>query len=48
MLILVLMLVSSFVTVGAFAVLLLSTSREVVSGIDVINADGGKTALIVY
>jgi hypothetical protein len=39
-----------FVAFGTFGALLLSggISREVVSEIDVINADGGKTALVVY
>jgi hypothetical protein len=49
-LLLVIALIVAFVAFGAFAGLLLSgvISREVVSEIDVINADGGKTALIVY
>jgi flavorubredoxin len=46
----VLILVAVFVAFGTFAGLLLSgaISREVVSEIDVKNADGSKTALIVY
>ena len=49
-LVLVFILIVTFVAFGAFAGLLMSgiLSREVVSEIDVINADGGKTALIVY
>ena len=40
----------AFVAVGAFAGLLMSgiISREVVSDIEVINANGGKVALVVY
>ena len=43
-------LIAVFVAFGAFAGLLMAgtISREVVSEIDVINADGSKTALIVY
>ena len=46
----VLILVAVFAAFGTFAGLLLSgaISREVVSEIDVKNADGSKTALIVY
>ena len=46
----VLILIAVFVAFGAFAGLLMAgtISREVVSEIDVINADGSKTALIVY
>jgi flavorubredoxin len=46
----VLVLIVMFVAFGTFAGLLLSgaINREVVSEIDVKNADGSKTALIVY
>jgi len=48
--VLVLALIVAFAAFGAFAGMLMSgaISREVVSEIDIINADGGKTALIVY
>jgi hypothetical protein len=46
----VLILIVAFVAFAVFAGLLMSgiINREVVSGIDVVNADGGKTALVVY
>ena len=46
----VLILIVAFVAYAAFGVLLVTgmINREVVSEIDVINADGGKTALVVY
>jgi flavorubredoxin len=49
-LVLIIALVAVFVAFGAFAGLLLSgaISREVISEIDVINADGSTVALIVY
>jgi hypothetical protein len=49
-LVFIFILIAAFVAFGTFAGLLLAgvISREVVSGIDVINANGGKTALIVY
>jgi hypothetical protein len=49
-LVFILILIAVFVAFAAFAGLLLAgmISREVVSEIDVINADGNKTALIVY
>jgi hypothetical protein len=48
--VIVVILIAAFVAFGAFAGLLLSgaISREVVSEIAVKNADGAKTALIVY
>jgi hypothetical protein len=48
--VLVLALIVAFAAFGAFAGLLMSgiISREVVSEIEVINADGAKTALVVY
>lgn len=47
---LILVLIAVFVAFAAFAGLLLTgaISREVVSEIDIINADGDKTALVVY
>jgi len=50
LLVFVVTLIAVFVAFGAFAGLLMAgtISREVVSEIDVINADGSKTALIVY
>lgn len=49
-LVFVLILIVALVAFAAFAGLLMTgmINREVVSGIDVINADGSKTALIVY
>jgi hypothetical protein len=49
-LVFIFILIAAFVAFGTFADLLLAgvISREVASGIDVINADGGKTALIAY
>ena len=48
--ILVLVVIAAFVTFGAFAGLLMSgmINREVVSDVDIVNADGAKTALVVY
>ena len=48
--VLVFILIVAFVAFGAFAGLLMSgtISREVASEIDVINAEGDKTALVVY
>ena len=45
-----LMLIAVFVAFAAFAGLLMAgmINRDVVSGIDVNNSDGGKTALVVY
>jgi hypothetical protein len=49
-LVVVLILIAAFVAFAAFGGLLLSgvLSREVVSEIEVMNADGSKTALVVY
>jgi flavorubredoxin len=49
-LVLIIVLIVAFAAFGGFAGLLMSgaISREVVSEIDVKNADGSKTALIVY
>jgi hypothetical protein len=48
--VIVFILIAAFVAFGTFAGLLMSgiISREIVSEIDVKNADGSKTALIVY
>jgi flavorubredoxin len=46
----ILALIVAFAAFGAFAGMLMSgvISREVVSEIDIINGDGGETALVVY
>jgi flavorubredoxin len=50
LLLLILIAVLALVAFGVFAGLLISgaINREVASGIDVINEEGGKTALVVY
>jgi len=48
--VLILIPILAIVTFGAFSGLLMSgiINREIVSGIDIMNADGNKTALVVY